>query len=57
MKPGMIFLLLSGLVLADGCQFGKSVKKDLISGLLTKGEGRCGEDYLTVNREILYYKC
>lgn len=34
----------------SGCQFSKSVKKDLASGLLTKGDGlNCEDVYLSVN--------
>ncbi len=40
------------LVLLSGCQFSKSVNKDFMSGLLTKGDNiSCEEAYLTVNGE------
>jgi hypothetical protein len=40
------------MVLLTGCQFSKSVEKDFLSGLLTKGDGLSCEDvYLTVNGE------
>ncbi|MEI6050272.1 MAG: hypothetical protein WCS03_15320, partial [Bacteroidota bacterium] len=40
------------LVALSGCQFSKSVKKDLISGLLTIGDGLSCEDvYISVNDE------
>ena len=44
---GLLFL-----VALSGCQFSKSVKKDLISGLLTKGDSlSCDNVYLSVNNE------
>jgi len=40
------------LLIVTGCQFSKSVKKDLVSGLTTKGDLLTCEDvYLTVNDE------
>jgi hypothetical protein len=40
------------LVALSGCQFSKSVKKDLLSGLLTTGDGlSCDNVYLSVNDE------
>jgi hypothetical protein len=40
------------LVILPGCQFSKSVKKDLVSGLLTVGNGlSCDNVYLSVNDE------
>jgi len=40
------------LVAFSGCQFSKSVKKDLVSGLLTTGSGlSCDNVYLSVNDE------
>ncbi len=40
------------LALLTGCQFSKSVEKDLISGLTTRGNNiSCEEVYLTVNNE------
>jgi hypothetical protein len=48
MKITIVALLLS--IVVAGCQFSKSVKKDLVSGLLTKGDGLSCEDvYLSVN--------
>ena len=39
-------------VLSTGCQFSKSVKKDLISGLTTTGDIlTCNDIYLTINNE------
>ncbi len=50
MRNPVIALLL--LVAVSGCNFSKSVNKDLMSGLLTKGDGiSCEETYLTVNNE------
>jgi hypothetical protein len=50
MKTSGIAILL--LALISGCQFSKSVNKDLMSGLLTKGDGlSCDEVYLTVDGE------
>jgi hypothetical protein len=44
-----LFLLLITLI---GCQFSKSVKKDLISGLFASGDGlSCDDVYLTANDE------
>ena len=49
------------LALFSGCQFSKSVNKDLVSGLLTKGDGlSCEEVYLTsggekINRNKFIY--
>jgi hypothetical protein len=40
------------LIALAGCQFSKSVKKDLVSGLLTIGDGlSCDNVYLSVNNE------
>ncbi len=40
------------VVLMSGCQFSKSVKKDFMSGLLTKGDKiSCDEAYLTVGEK------
>ncbi len=40
------------LVLLSGCQFSKSVNKDFLSGLLTKGDGiSCEDAFITVNDE------
>jgi hypothetical protein len=48
MKKAMSLILIS--VFIAGCQFSKSVKKDLISGLATKGDGlSCDVVYLSVN--------
>jgi hypothetical protein len=48
MKTTIAALLL--ILTLAGCQFSKSVKKDLVSGLLTKGDGLSCEDvYLSVN--------
>jgi hypothetical protein len=50
MKTVITSLLL--LFALSGCQFSKSVKKDLVSGLLTTGDGiSCDDVYLTVNGE------
>lgn len=50
MKTAITSLLL--LIALSGCQFSKSVKKDLISGLFTTGDGlSCDDVYLTVNNE------
>jgi hypothetical protein len=44
--------LLFFLIALTGCQFSKSVKKDLISGLFTAGDGlSCDDVFLTVNNE------
>jgi hypothetical protein len=49
------------MLLITGCQFSKSVNKDLLSGLLTKGDGiSCEEVYLTtgdekINRNTFVY--
>ena len=44
-----IWVIFLSLAIA-GCQFSKSVKKDLVSGLLTTGDGlSCDDVYLTVN--------
>ncbi|HBH84849.1 MAG: hypothetical protein A2X05_17930 [Bacteroidetes bacterium GWE2_41_25] len=59
MKTSGIAILL--LALMSGCQFSKSVNKDLLSGLLTKGDGiSCDEVYLTIgdkkiNRNTFVY--
>jgi hypothetical protein len=48
MKIGLTLLMT--VVILTGCQFSKSVKKDLISGLLTTGDGlSCDNVYLTVD--------
>lgn len=40
------------LIILTGCNFSKSVKKDLVSGLTTKGDVlTCGDVYLTINNE------
>ena len=48
MRTTLISLLV--LMLMSGCQFSKSVNKDLLSGLFTKGDGlSCDETFLTVD--------
>jgi hypothetical protein len=48
MKTSLIFFFL--LIAASGCNFNKSVKVDLISGLATKGDIiSCDDVYITVN--------
>jgi hypothetical protein len=48
MKIGLTLLMT--VVILTGCQFSKSVKKDMISGLLTTGDGlSCDNVYLTVD--------
>jgi hypothetical protein len=50
MKTAFTSLLL--LIALSGCQFSKSVKKDLVSGLLTTGDGlSCNDVFLKVNGE------
>jgi len=50
MKTSITSLLL--LLVLSGCQFSKSIKKDLVSGMITKGDGLSCEDvYLSVNNE------
>lgn len=50
MKTAITSLLL--VITLTGCQFSKSIKKDLISGLLTTGDGiSCDDVYLTVDNE------
>jgi hypothetical protein len=50
MKNSVIAILL--LALMTGCNFSKSVEKDLMSGLLTKGDGiSCEDVYLTVDKQ------
>jgi hypothetical protein len=50
MKKIVYVLLVS--ILISGCNFSKSVKKDLVSGLTSTGSGLTCEDvYLTVNNE------
>ena len=50
MKTSVIAITL--LVLLSGCQFSKSVNKDFMSGLLTKGDGiSCEDAFITVNKE------
>lgn len=46
------FLTFIVLLILSGCNFSKSVKKDFISGVFTKGDGLSCEDvYLSVNEE------
>ena len=50
MKTSIYLILI--LMVLTGCQFSRSVKKDLVSGLTSTGNGlTCGEVYLTVNNE------
>jgi hypothetical protein len=50
MKTSVIAITL--LVLLSGCQFSKSVNKDFMSGLLTKGDKlSCEDAFITVNKE------
>jgi hypothetical protein len=50
MRISSVTILL--MALFSGCQFSKSVNKDLMTGLLTKGDGLSCEDvYLTVNNQ------
>lgn len=50
MKKGIYIFIIS--ILISGCNYSKSVKKDLISGLTTTGDGLSCEDiYLTVNNQ------
>jgi|WetSurMetagenome_2_1015567.scaffolds.fasta_scaffold00901_7 hypothetical protein len=47
-----VFASLLFLLTLSGCQFSKSVKKDLVSGLLTTGDGlSCETVFLSVNDE------
>jgi hypothetical protein len=47
-----IFVAIIFLVIATSCNFSKSVKKDFISGILTKGDGlSCDNVYLSLNDE------
>lgn len=50
MKTSLIAITF--LVLLTGCQFSKSVNKDFMSGLLTKGDKlSCEDAFITVNKE------
>jgi hypothetical protein len=52
MKMKFATLVVIVSLVVTGCNFSKSVKKDLISGLLTKGDGiSCDDVYLSVNDE------
>ena len=47
-----LFYILFVAIMISGCNFSKSVKKDLVSGLTTTGDGiSCDDVYLTVNNE------